>query len=116
MILLMSMREIADQDWKDGLSEPMELMGGFKEEDEFEKLIRQVDRENADDAKKRGRDAVKETYCWPIIRGRANMIGPLPGTSGRETGVTPLLLLCDGALLQWEAHARLRAYSQTRRP
>jgi hypothetical protein len=38
------MREIADRDLKDVLSEPMELMGEFKEEDEFEKLIRQVDR------------------------------------------------------------------------
>jgi len=89
MTLLISIREIADRDLKDVLSEPMELMGEFKEEDEFEKLIRQVDRENAHDAKKRGREAMKETYYWPIIRGRANMIGPLPGSSCRKTGVTP---------------------------
>src|ERR1700716_3550696 len=88
MTLLMSIREIADRDMKDVLSEPMELMGEFKEEDEFEKLIRQVDRENAHDAKKRGREAVKEMYYWPIIRGRANIIGPLPGSSGKKTRVT----------------------------
>ena len=88
-IACLSMRDFADRDLKDVLSEPTELMGEFKEEDEFEELIRQVDRENAHDAKKRGRASVKETYYWPIIKRRANMIGPLPESSGRKTGVTP---------------------------
>jgi len=61
------MRELADRDLKDIRSEPTELMGEFKEEEEFENLIREVDRENASDAKKRGRAFVKETYYWPII-------------------------------------------------
>ncbi|PVH67948.1 hypothetical protein DL98DRAFT_599954 [Cadophora sp. DSE1049] len=87
-IACLSMRDFADRDLKDVLSEPAELMGDFKEEDEFEKLIREVDRENAYDAKRRGRASVKETHYWPIIKRRANMIGPLPESSGRKTGVT----------------------------
>jgi hypothetical protein len=83
------MREIADRDLKDVLSEPTELIGEFKEEDEFENLIREVDKENAYDVKKRGRASVKETYYWPIIKRCANMIGPLPESSGKKTGVTP---------------------------
>ena len=51
MTLLMSIREIANRDLKDVLSEPMELMGEFKEEDEFEKLIRQINKANTHDAK-----------------------------------------------------------------
>jgi hypothetical protein len=88
-IACLSMRELADRDLKDVLSEPTELMGEFKEEDEFEELIRQVDRENAHNVKKRGRALVKETYCWPIIQRHASMIGPLPESLGRKTGITP---------------------------
>jgi hypothetical protein len=56
------MREFADRDLTAVLSEPTELIRDFKEEDEFEKLIREVDRENAHDAKRRGRASMKETY------------------------------------------------------
>ncbi|KAH8595424.1 hypothetical protein B0O99DRAFT_686843 [Bisporella sp. PMI_857] len=45
MTLFMNVREIANRDSKDVLSKPMELIREFKEEDEFEKLIGQVDRE-----------------------------------------------------------------------
>lgn len=82
------MREFADGDLKDTLSEPTELMGEFKEEDKFERLIREVDKENDSDAKKRGRASVKETYYWPIIKRRANIIGQLPESSGMKTGMT----------------------------
>ncbi len=39
-IARLSIREIADRDLKDILSEPEELMGEFKEEDGFENLIK----------------------------------------------------------------------------
>jgi hypothetical protein len=61
-IACLSVREIANRDLKDVLSEPTELMGEFKEEDEFENPIREVDKENACNAKRRGRGPVKETY------------------------------------------------------
>jgi hypothetical protein len=32
---------------------------------------------------------VKETYCWPIIQRHASIIGPLPKSLGRKTGITP---------------------------
>lgn len=87
-IARLSIREIADRDLKDILSEPEELMGEFKEEDEFKNLIKEIDKGNASDTKKRGRASVKETYYWPIIQWGAKKIGPLPESSGRKTGVT----------------------------
>lgn len=42
----LSMREIADRDLREILFEPTELIGNFKK-DEIEKIIRDVDRENA---------------------------------------------------------------------
>jgi hypothetical protein len=45
--------------------------------------------ENAHEAKIHGRAAIKETYYWSIITRHANIMGPLPGLSGRKTGITP---------------------------
>jgi hypothetical protein len=87
-IACLSMRDFANRNLKDVLSEPIELMGDFKEEDEFEKLIKEVDRENAYNAKRRGRVSIKETYYWPIIKWCANIIGPLPESLGRKTDIT----------------------------
>ena len=88
-IACLSMRGIADRDLKDILCEPTELSREFTGQDEFESLIRGIERGNADHAKTQGRESVKETYCWPIIQRYASMIGPLPGLSGRKTGITP---------------------------
>ena len=88
-IACLNMRVLADRDLKDILSEPTELIGEFKEEDEFENLIRAVDKENAGSAKKQGQTSMKETYYWPIIKQRANTMGPLPESSGKKTGITP---------------------------
>jgi hypothetical protein len=88
-IACLSIRDFTNRNLKDILSEPIELIGEFKEEDEFEELIRQVNRENAYNTKKRGRASVKETYCWPIIQRYISIIGPLPELSGRKTGITP---------------------------
>jgi hypothetical protein len=43
-------------------------MGAFKGEDEFEDLIREIDKENASNVSKRERAAVKETYTGPLIQ------------------------------------------------
>lgn len=88
-IACLSMRGLADRDLKDILSEPMELTREFTGQDEFESLIRGIERGNAHHAKTQGRESVKETYCWSIIQRHASMIGPLPGLSGRKTGITP---------------------------
>jgi hypothetical protein len=61
-IAYLSIRDFTDRNLKDVLSKLIELMGDFKEEDEFEKLIREVDRENTYDIKRWGRASMKETY------------------------------------------------------
>jgi mannose-6-phosphate isomerase class I len=48
------MRVLADRDLKDILSKPTKLIGEFKKEDEFENLIRVVNKENASSVKKQG--------------------------------------------------------------
>jgi hypothetical protein len=40
-------------------------MEDFRDGDEFEKLIREINRDNAHDAKRRRRASMKETYYWP---------------------------------------------------
>jgi hypothetical protein len=93
-IACLSMRGIADRDLKDVLSEPIELTREFKEQDEFESLIRGIDKENAYQANMHSRASVKETYYWTIIQRHANMMGPLPGLPGRKTGITPQEVYC----------------------
>jgi hypothetical protein len=63
-------------------------MGAFKGEDEFEDLIREIDKENASNVSKRQRAAVKETYTGPLIQRLANTIGSLLGARGRKTELT----------------------------
>ena len=88
-IVSLSMREITDRELRDVLSEPIELIREFKEDDEFEKLIRDVDRNNTYNIKRQGQAAVKETYYLSIIKGHANIISPLLELSGKKTEVTP---------------------------
>ena len=83
----LSMRELADRELNHIFSEPAELLGEFKEEDEFENLIKEIDKENASDKKRQGRAAVKETYYWPIIQRRANQMGHLSEPPGRRGGL-----------------------------
>ena len=66
-ITRLTMKEIADRDLKDILSEPVELTGEFKDEDRFENLTKEIDKANTTDSKKRGRASMKEAYYWPII-------------------------------------------------
>ena len=86
----MSKREIADRDLKELLSEPTELLGEFKEEGEFENLIKEIDKGNAFDEKRHVRASIKETYYWPIIQRCANRMGPLPEYLGRKSGLVKL--------------------------
>jgi hypothetical protein len=79
------MREVVDQNPKDILSKATELTGEFKENDEFENLIREIDSEKTYNTKKRGRASVKETYYWPIVKQLAKLTGPLPKSSDRKT-------------------------------
>jgi hypothetical protein len=87
-IARLSVREIADRNLKDVLSKPTELIGEFRDQNEFEHLIREVDRQNACEVMLHGRSSVKETYYWPIIKRLANSTGPAPKSPGRNTGLT----------------------------
>ena len=87
-IACLSIRDFADRDLKDVLSKPTELMGDFREVDEFEKLVKKV-KDNAYDVKRQGQASVKKAYYWPIIKRRANIIGSLPKLSERKTRVIP---------------------------
>ena len=66
-IACLNIRELANRILKEILSEPTELIGEFTEDDEFENLIKEIDKENASSAKKLGRAVIKETYYWPIL-------------------------------------------------
>lgn len=77
--------QIADRDLKHVLSVPTELTGEFKEKCEFDKLIREINEENAYKVAKHEQAAVKETYYWPIIQRLADATGPLPGPRGKKT-------------------------------
>jgi hypothetical protein len=85
----LNMRELANRNLNDIMSVPTELMGEFREEDDFKNIMKDMDEADAGRAKSRGRGAVKETYYWRVIQQRAKMMGPLPGSSGRKTGITP---------------------------
>lgn len=69
-------------------SEPTELLAEFREEDEFEKIVREIEKVNAHDAKNKGRAMIKETYGWPMTRRRVGVMGSLPESSGRKGGIT----------------------------
>ena len=61
-ITYLSIREFANKYLKDTLSKPTELIGEFKEVDEFERLVKEIYKENALTAKKRDRALIKEAY------------------------------------------------------
>jgi hypothetical protein len=81
--------ELAEKELKDTISEPTELTGEFREESDYENVIKQIKKENANDIRTRQRSLWKETYYWPMIQQRAKMIGPLPNPSGPKTEITP---------------------------
>ncbi|KFZ19152.1 hypothetical protein V502_03807, partial [Pseudogymnoascus sp. VKM F-4520 (FW-2644)] len=82
-------RELSEIDLRDILSEPLELMGEFNDETDYDNAIQRIEKENADDARTQLRRMWKETYYWPMVQQRAKMIGPLPNASGPRTEITP---------------------------
>jgi hypothetical protein len=84
-IARLTIREIADRDLNQVLSVPTELIGEFKEEGEFDELIREINEENASKVVKHERAAVKETYYWSIIQRLADTVGLLLGPRGKKT-------------------------------
>jgi hypothetical protein len=50
------------------LSEPDELIGDFQEDSDYETVLKQIEKENADDIRNRLRQLWKETFYWPIIQ------------------------------------------------
>jgi hypothetical protein len=88
-ILCLDRRELSRIELRDLLSEPLELMGEFIDENDYENAIKHIERENADDIRTQLRRRWKETYYWPMIQQRAKMIGPLPNAPGPKTEITP---------------------------
>jgi hypothetical protein len=82
-------RELSEIELRDILSEPLELMGEFNDENDYENVLKRIEKENANDTKARLRRMWKETYYWPMVQQRAKMDGPLPNASGPRTEITP---------------------------
>jgi hypothetical protein len=66
-IARLDVRELAERELQDTISEPIELTGDFKEESDYENVIKQIEKENANDTRTRQRSLWKETYYWPMI-------------------------------------------------
>ncbi|KAM3064611.1 hypothetical protein ACMFMF_011901, partial [Clarireedia jacksonii] len=88
-IVCLGIRDLAEKEMQKLLSEPEELTSEFREESDYEMVIKHIEKEKADDARMQLRCLWKETYYWPMIQQRAKMIGPLPNPSGRKTEITP---------------------------
>lgn len=88
-IAQLDVRDLVEKQWQDTMSEPAELTGEFKQECEYEKVIKQIEQEHASDTRNRQRSLWKESYYWPMIQQRAKMIGPLPNPSGPKTAIIP---------------------------
>jgi hypothetical protein len=82
-------RELSEIELQDILSEPLELMGEFNDENDYENAIKCIVKENADDTRAHLRRMWKETCYWPMIQQRAKMIGPLPNASGPRSQISP---------------------------
>jgi hypothetical protein len=55
-------RELAEKELQDTISELIELTGEFREESDYENVIKQIKKENANDMRTRQRSIWKETY------------------------------------------------------
>jgi hypothetical protein len=81
--------DLAKKQLQDTMSEPFELTSEFTKESDYQKVIKQIEQEQATDTRNRQRSLWKESYYWPMIQQRAKMIDPLPNPSGRKTAITP---------------------------
>jgi hypothetical protein len=82
-------RELSEIELRDILFEPLELMGEFNDENDYENAIKRIEKENANDTKAHLRRMWKETYYWPMVQQRAKMDRLLPNASGPRTEITP---------------------------
>jgi hypothetical protein len=87
-IARLDVKELVERELQDTISKPTKLIGDFKEESDYENVIKQIEKENANDTRTRQRSLWKETYYWPIIQQRAKMIGPLSNSLGPKTEIT----------------------------
>jgi hypothetical protein len=83
------MRELSEIELRDILAEPLELMGEFSNESDFEMAIKCIEKENADGTKAHLRRMWKETYYWPMIQQGAKKVGPLPKAPGPRSQISP---------------------------
>jgi hypothetical protein len=67
-IASLDVRELAERELQDIISEPTELTGEFREKSDYENAIKQIEKEKANDTRTRQRRLWKETYYWPIIQ------------------------------------------------
>jgi hypothetical protein len=88
-IARLNIRELAEMELQQLLSEPEELTSEFIEASDYDAAIKHIEKGNADDARMQLRRLWIEAYYWPMIQQRAKMIGPLPNPSGRKTEITP---------------------------
>lgn len=61
-IARLDVRELAERELQDTISEPTELMAEFRDESDYENVIKQIEKETANDTKTRQRSLWKETY------------------------------------------------------
>ncbi|KAG9242209.1 hypothetical protein BJ878DRAFT_184464 [Calycina marina] len=87
-IARLDIRNLAEKELLDAISEPTELTGEFREESDYTSVISHIEKGIANDTRTRQRNLWKETYFWPMIQQRAKMIGQLPVPPGRKTLIT----------------------------
>ncbi|PQE05176.1 hypothetical protein CJF31_00011326 [Rutstroemia sp. NJR-2017a BVV2] len=116
----LDIRDLAEKELLDMISEPTELTGEFREESDYTSVINHIEKGIANDARTQQRSLWRETYFWPMIQQRAKMIGPLPVPPGRKTLITPqekiaakqLVLamghgICRDNVFKWTSYWRL---------
>ena len=67
-IARLNMRDLAEKELLDTISEPTELTGEFREESDYRNVIKHIEKEIANDTRTRQRSLWKETYFWPMIQ------------------------------------------------
>jgi hypothetical protein len=64
----LDVKELAEREFQETISEPTELTGEFREEGNYENVIKQIKIEKAKDTRTQQRRLWKETYLWPIVQ------------------------------------------------
>ena len=104
----LDIRNLAEKELLDTISEPTELTGEFKEDSDYANVIKTIEKAIANDTRDQQRSLWKETYFWPMIQQRAKMIGPLPIPPGRKTEITPQEKIAAKQLISAIGHGTCR--------